>query len=197
MQRPTTEGALRDFVVTHPLDPEDAKITAAARAMASPMKGKLRGIEAREPFDAMMERVSPRDDVSFEVRHGWRHCRASGFILRMLDLTRRFSICTPDGSTWEAPKHSAILSGTSPRGRARAHLSRTIGLLPSILFPRPSTMCWRVTAGSRKGEFAGLPSRETLPEVISPWYSPHASPPTRSSRRRRLLAWPHYRRSPI
>ncbi|MFM0111324.1 alpha/beta hydrolase [Paraburkholderia nemoris] len=67
MQRSTTEGALKDFVVTHPLDPEDAKITAAARAMASPMKGKLRGIEAREPFDAMMERVSPRDDVSFEA----------------------------------------------------------------------------------------------------------------------------------
>ncbi|MGP8435652.1 alpha/beta hydrolase [Paraburkholderia fungorum] len=67
MQRSTTEDASRDFVVTHPLDPEDAKITAAARAMAAPMKGKLRGIEAREPFDSMMERVSPRDDVSFEA----------------------------------------------------------------------------------------------------------------------------------
>ncbi|NPT60137.1 alpha/beta hydrolase [Paraburkholderia elongata] len=66
MQRPTTEGAAGDFVVTHPLDPEDGVITAAARAMASPMKGKLRGIEAREPFDAMMERVLPRDDVTFE-----------------------------------------------------------------------------------------------------------------------------------
>lgn len=66
MQRPTTEGALGDFVVTHPLDPEDGVITAATRAMASSMKGKLRGIEAREPFDAMMERTLPRDDVSFE-----------------------------------------------------------------------------------------------------------------------------------
>jgi monoterpene epsilon-lactone hydrolase len=66
MQRPTTESALGDFVVTHPLDPEDGVITTAARAMALPMKGKLRGIEAREPFDAMMERTVPRDDVSFE-----------------------------------------------------------------------------------------------------------------------------------
>ena len=66
MQGPTTEGALGDFVVTHPLDPEDGVITTAARAMASSMKGKLRGIEAREPFDAMMERTLSRDDVSFE-----------------------------------------------------------------------------------------------------------------------------------
>ncbi|WP_236067067.1 alpha/beta hydrolase [Paraburkholderia haematera] len=42
-------------------------ITAATRAMASPMKGKLRGIGAREPFDTMMERVLPRDDVTFEA----------------------------------------------------------------------------------------------------------------------------------
>lgn len=67
MQRSTTEGALGDFVVTHPLDPEDGVITAATRAMASSMKGKLRGIEAREPFDAMMEQVLPRDDVTFEA----------------------------------------------------------------------------------------------------------------------------------
>lgn len=67
MQRPTTEGPLGDFVVTHPLDPEDGAITTATRAMARPMKGKLGGIEAREPFDAMMESVLPRDDVTFEA----------------------------------------------------------------------------------------------------------------------------------
>lgn len=67
MQRPTTESALGDFIATHPLDPEDGAITAATRAMASSMKGKMRGIEAREPFDAMMERVPPRDDVTFEA----------------------------------------------------------------------------------------------------------------------------------
>jgi monoterpene epsilon-lactone hydrolase len=66
MQRSTTEDELTDFIVTHPLDPEDAMITAATRAVASSMKGLLRGIEARKPFDAMMERVLPRDDVTFE-----------------------------------------------------------------------------------------------------------------------------------
>ena len=65
MQRPMTEGALQDSVVTHPLDPDDGAIVTATRAMASSMKGVSRGIEAREPFDAMMERVLPRDDVTF------------------------------------------------------------------------------------------------------------------------------------
>src|SRR5260370_42396872 len=115
----------------------------------------------------------------------------------MPGLTKRSSICTPDGLTWEVPKHSVTLSGTSPRGPERAHLSRTIGLLPSIVFPRPSTTCWRLTAALRKGAFGGLPSRETLPEAISPWYSPHAYPPTPSPQRRLLLASPHHRRLPI
>ncbi|SDI68933.1 alpha/beta hydrolase [Paraburkholderia phenazinium] len=66
MQRPTTAGVSRNFVVTHPLDPEDGVIVTASREMARPMKGKLRGIEGREPFNALMEGVLPRDDVSFE-----------------------------------------------------------------------------------------------------------------------------------
>ena len=56
-----------DFVAIHPLDPEDAAITAAMRAMLSSAKGARQGIEARGQFDALMERVSPRDDVAFET----------------------------------------------------------------------------------------------------------------------------------
>jgi monoterpene epsilon-lactone hydrolase len=55
------------FVVIHPLDPEDAAITAAMRAMTSSTKGARRGIEARGEFDALMESVLPRDDVTFEA----------------------------------------------------------------------------------------------------------------------------------
>jgi acetyl esterase/lipase len=55
-----------DFVTTHPLDPQDALIVTAMRAMVSSTKGMLRGIAARVPFDALMERVSPREDVKFE-----------------------------------------------------------------------------------------------------------------------------------
>jgi epsilon-lactone hydrolase len=63
MQRATNDT---DFVTTHPLNPQDAATTAATRAFARSAKGMLRGIEAREPFDALMESVLPRDDVTFE-----------------------------------------------------------------------------------------------------------------------------------
>ena len=49
----------------HPLDPEDAKVTAALRAMVSASKGARPGIEARAQYDALMESVSPRGDVTF------------------------------------------------------------------------------------------------------------------------------------
>src|SRR5882762_2183868 len=52
--------------VTHPLDAEDgsmiARITSAARAQ----KGARWQVEARKQFDALMEGVPPRDDVTFE-----------------------------------------------------------------------------------------------------------------------------------
>jgi epsilon-lactone hydrolase len=51
----------------HPLDPEDAAITAAMRAITSSVKGARQGTEARGRFDALMESVSPRDDVTFEA----------------------------------------------------------------------------------------------------------------------------------
>jgi monoterpene epsilon-lactone hydrolase len=54
-------------VVVHPLDPKDAPITAAMRAMVSSTKGVPRGVEARGPFDAVMENVLSRDDVTFET----------------------------------------------------------------------------------------------------------------------------------
>ena len=54
-------------VVVHPLDPEDAPITAAIRAMTSSTKGARPGIQARGQFDAFMESVLPRDDVTFEA----------------------------------------------------------------------------------------------------------------------------------
>jgi monoterpene epsilon-lactone hydrolase len=54
-------------VTIHLLDPEDAAITAAMRAIVSSTKGVSRGIEARGPFDALMESVLPGDGVTFEA----------------------------------------------------------------------------------------------------------------------------------
>src|SRR5260221_660502 len=67
MQGSATERTSTGFVAIHPLDPEDAAITTAMRAMTKSAKGARAGIEARGQFDAFMERVSPRDDVTFEA----------------------------------------------------------------------------------------------------------------------------------
>jgi epsilon-lactone hydrolase len=55
------------FTTIHPLDPEDAAITAAMRAMVGSAKGVPRGIEARGQFDALMESVLPGDSMTFEA----------------------------------------------------------------------------------------------------------------------------------
>jgi acetyl esterase/lipase len=67
MQGSTTGRASTGSVVVHPLDPEDAAITTAMRAMLSSAKGARQGIEARGQFDAFMEGVLLRDDVTFEA----------------------------------------------------------------------------------------------------------------------------------
>src|ERR1700745_1756377 len=67
MERSVADRTPTDVVTIHPLDPEDAAITTAMRAMTSSAKGARAGIEARGQFDALMERVSPRDDVTFEA----------------------------------------------------------------------------------------------------------------------------------
>src|SRR6202521_4536379 len=66
MQGSTADRTSTGSVVIHPLDPEDAAITAAMRAIVSSTKGVTRGIEARAQFEALMESVLPRDDVTFE-----------------------------------------------------------------------------------------------------------------------------------
>jgi len=67
MQEPTTDRTPTRHVAIHPLDPEDAAITAAMRAMVSSSKGARPGPEARGQFDDLMEGVSPRSDVTFEA----------------------------------------------------------------------------------------------------------------------------------
>jgi len=67
MQTSATDHVSRTTVVTHPLDPGDAEVTNALRAVTRAAKGARQGIEARGPFDAFMDRVAPRDDVTFEA----------------------------------------------------------------------------------------------------------------------------------
>jgi epsilon-lactone hydrolase len=60
-----SEG-LGDIVVTHPLDADDASIVGRIRTATRPQKGLPWRIEARKQYDALMEGVPPRDDVTFE-----------------------------------------------------------------------------------------------------------------------------------
>jgi monoterpene epsilon-lactone hydrolase len=55
-----------DVVVVHPLDPKDAPAIAGITAAARPQKGAPWRIEARKYYDALLEGVSPHDDVTFE-----------------------------------------------------------------------------------------------------------------------------------
>jgi hypothetical protein len=55
MQGSATDRTSTDFAIIHPLDPEDAAITAAMRTMVSSTKGVPAGIEARGQFDALIE----------------------------------------------------------------------------------------------------------------------------------------------
>jgi epsilon-lactone hydrolase len=52
--------------VIHALDPEDASAIIPMKTAARTQKGAPWRIEARKFFDALMEGVSPRDDVTFE-----------------------------------------------------------------------------------------------------------------------------------
>ena len=54
-------------VRTHKITPEDAAFMTAMRAAVLPLKGKLRGREARESFNGIMERVSPPEGVAFHT----------------------------------------------------------------------------------------------------------------------------------
>jgi epsilon-lactone hydrolase len=66
MQRSTSDGTLKAFIAIHPLDPEDASAIIPIRTAARFAKGVRWSVDARTQFDALMERVSPRKDVTFE-----------------------------------------------------------------------------------------------------------------------------------
>jgi monoterpene epsilon-lactone hydrolase len=61
---PTTS---QSHVTLHPVTPADAEVAAAARAFTAPMKGKLRGTAARQPFDDIMGHVTAPDGIRYEA----------------------------------------------------------------------------------------------------------------------------------
>src|SRR6202140_1716393 len=63
----STSESLGNVVAVHPLDPADASAIAQIRSATRAQKGVRWRIDAREQFDALMEAVSPRHDVTFEA----------------------------------------------------------------------------------------------------------------------------------
>jgi epsilon-lactone hydrolase len=57
----------QSLLLTHTITPEDAAAMTAMRAAVLPFKVKLQGIAAREPFNEIMERVSPPEGVAFHA----------------------------------------------------------------------------------------------------------------------------------
>jgi monoterpene epsilon-lactone hydrolase len=55
------------WLVNHPCSAEDQAAMVAMRAIVEPNKGKLQGIAARVPFDAIMEHVSAPANVVYEA----------------------------------------------------------------------------------------------------------------------------------
>ena len=61
MQSLSTEA----FAQTHALTPLDRIVINQMRAIVEPNKGKLRGVGARAPYEAIMGRVVAPDGVTF------------------------------------------------------------------------------------------------------------------------------------
>lgn len=92
MSGPAERRTFEQFVAIHALDPMDEALASAMRAMMLASKGARQGIEARGQFDALMESVSPRDDVTYEagviggIPGFWvlpKHWRSDGAIIHL------------------------------------------------------------------------------------------------------------------
>jgi epsilon-lactone hydrolase len=59
--------AKQSATVFHPISTADRTAMAGLRAIVEPHKGGLQGVEARAPFDAIMEHVAAPESVTYEV----------------------------------------------------------------------------------------------------------------------------------
>jgi monoterpene epsilon-lactone hydrolase len=66
MQTPEKTAVTDSWSVTHAISAADRAVVAAARAIAEPQKGLLRGIAARQPFEEIMGHVAAPNDVAYE-----------------------------------------------------------------------------------------------------------------------------------
>jgi epsilon-lactone hydrolase len=156
MENSPANGTSSAFVVTHPLELEDRKITEAMRAGASSTKGMKFGIEARGAFDAMMEGVLPHDDVTFEhdtvggIPGIWvmpAHFRPDEAIIHLHRGWFNFGCAN-------AFRH--LVAHIAARSGVRAFVPDYRWRL-SIRSLQPLMMCWPAISDSLRRTFPGLP----------------------------------------
>ena len=190
MQGSATQRTSTDFVVTHPLDVEDAVITTAFRAMVSSTKGVSRGIEMRGQFDAIMESVLPRDNVTFEaealggIPGIWVHPangRSDEAILHLHGGWFNFG---------SANAYRHLVGHIAARAGVRAFIP-DYRLAPEHPFPAATDdvlACYRGLAGS--GRSPDCAHGQIPPAAISHSDSPRASPAKPSPPMRPLSGLP-------
>jgi hypothetical protein len=92
----TTLQENRDTIGTwsvfHPVNAQDTAVMAAVRAIVEPNivqpnKGHLQGTAARVPFDDIMDRVAPREGVTYETTS--HNLRPPNWCGRILTVTMR------------------------------------------------------------------------------------------------------------
>jgi hypothetical protein len=131
----------------HALTSQDRVVMDQMRAVVEPNKGKLRGVGARAPYEAIMGRVAAPDGVTFRPDKiggivGW-WCEPVDAKPSVVSC-----ICTAAGSIGARPNPFAILSGTLRGVRGRRRSSRTTDSLPKIPSLPPSKTSTPVTWGS-------------------------------------------------
>ena len=92
----------KSWSVVHPLSTEDSAATATLRSAGAPMKGKLAGIAARDPFNAIMERVGTPTASPLRATRS-EASQAGGPYRRKFGKAQQSSTCTAAGSTGERP----------------------------------------------------------------------------------------------
>ena len=169
------DAKTHDYVVIHPLDAADAGPMKGLYGMVKPMKGKARGVEARAPFDAVMERVQPFYDVAFETDTVGG---ISGLWVRPAGARSDAAILHLHGGWFNLGKIPAAYRHLVAQIAARAGVPRicprTYRLAPEHPFPAAPEEFLAAIADSRGAAFDGSRSPATLPAGTSRSVSPRA-----------------------
>src|SRR5258706_9083830 len=168
MQRSTHDGTSKVFIAIHPLDPEDASAIIPIRTAAPLAKGVRWSVDARTQFDALLERVSPRKDVTFEsgslgdVPGLWVHPASSRSGEALLHLHGGWF------SAGSATAYRHLVGHIAARAGAKAFVP-DYRLAPEHPFPAAADDVLAATAGWMIAEYAGWRSPEIPPEEIWRW----------------------------